>query len=77
MNCPNKKKKDKGVEDKKNKFYRNKKDGQAYLVQWNSNASSNDYDDDTSSKLNANIAIKEALHSSHLHIALRQNVAQR
>jgi 6-phosphogluconolactonase/glucosamine-6-phosphate isomerase/deaminase len=35
MNYPNKQKKDKGVEDKK-KFNR-KKDGQAYLVEWDSN----------------------------------------
>jgi hypothetical protein len=34
MNCPNKKKKDKGMEDKKkNKFFRKKKDGKAYLVE--------------------------------------------
>jgi hypothetical protein len=58
-NCPNKKGKD-GDDKKKNKFYNKKKDGKAYLVEWDSDDSSDDYDDDTSSKLNAGIAIKEA-----------------
>jgi hypothetical protein len=60
MNCPNKK--DKVVEDKK-KFYKKKKDGQAYLIEWDLDVSSDDDDDDdddTSSKLNTDIAIKEA-----------------
>jgi hypothetical protein len=56
MNCQDKSKKDKGVEDKKKKkFYKNKKDGQAYHVEWDL-----DDDDDTSSKLNVGITIKEA-----------------
>jgi hypothetical protein len=72
MNCPNKK--DKVVEDKK-KFYKKKKDGQAYLIEWDSDVSSDDDDDDnddddTSSKLNTDIAIKEApsLFSSPLYL---------
>jgi hypothetical protein len=60
MNCPSKKNKGKVGDDKnKKKFYHKKKDGKAYLVEWDSDASS-DYDDDSSSKLNARIAIKEA-----------------
>jgi hypothetical protein len=59
MNCPSKKNKGKDGDDKKKrKFYHKKKDGKAYLVEWDSDASSND--DDSSSKLNARIAIKEA-----------------
>jgi hypothetical protein len=69
MNCPNKKKKGKDGDAKKKKFYNKKKDGKAYLVEWDSDDSSDDDDDDddddTSSKLNAEIAIKEALHFSH------------
>src|SRR6187455_10195 len=63
MNCPNKKKKGKDGDDKKKKkLSNNKKDGKAYLVEWDSDDSSDDDDDDydTSSKLNAGIAIKEA-----------------
>jgi hypothetical protein len=56
MNCPSKKK-DKAVEDKKKEIYKKKKDDQACLVEWDSNASMDD--DDTSSKLNGNITIKE------------------
>jgi hypothetical protein len=56
MHCPNKK--DKGVENKKNKkFIRKKKNVQAYLVEWDFDASSNE---DGSFKFNATIAIKEA-----------------
>jgi hypothetical protein len=61
MNCPNKKKKGKDGDDKKKKkFYNKKKDGKAYLVEWDSDASSDVDDDDTSSKLNVGIAITEA-----------------
>jgi hypothetical protein len=56
MHFPNNKNNDKGVEDKKNKFIIKKKDEQAYLVEWDFDASS---DDDGSSKVNADIAIKE------------------
>jgi hypothetical protein len=60
MNCPSKKNKRKDGDDKKKKkFYHKKKDGKAYLVEWDSDASSNNYDD-SSSKLNVDIAIKEA-----------------
>jgi hypothetical protein len=59
MNCPSKKNKGKdGDDNKKKKFYHKKKDGKAYLVEWDSDASSND--DDSSSKLNTEISIKEA-----------------
>jgi hypothetical protein len=54
MNCPSKKNKGKDGDDKK-EFYHKKKDGKAYLTEWNLDASS---DDDSSSKLNAKIAIK-------------------
>jgi hypothetical protein len=61
MNCPNKKNKGKDGDDKKKKkFYHKKRDGKAYLVEWDLDASSDDDDDDSSSKLNARIAIKEA-----------------
>jgi hypothetical protein len=60
MNCPSKKKKGKDGNDKKKKKFYNKKDGKAYLVEWDSDATSDDYDDYTSSKLNAGIAIKVA-----------------
>jgi hypothetical protein len=59
MNCPSKKNKGKdGDDNKKKKFYHKKKDGKAYLVEWDSDASSND--GDSSSKLNTEISIKEA-----------------
>jgi hypothetical protein len=58
MNCPSKKNNGKDGDDrKKKKFYHKKKDGKAYLVEWDSDASS---DDDSSSKLNVGIAIKKA-----------------
>jgi hypothetical protein len=53
MNCPSKKNKGKDGDDKR-------KDGKAYLFEWDLDASSDDDDDDSSSKLNAGIAIKEA-----------------
>jgi hypothetical protein len=41
MNCPNKKNKGKDGDDKKKKkFYHKKRDGKAYLVEWDSDASS-------------------------------------
>jgi hypothetical protein len=59
MNCPSKKNKGKDGDDKKKKkFYHKKRDDKAYLVEWDSDASLDD--DDSSSKLNARIAIKEA-----------------
>jgi hypothetical protein len=63
MNYPNKKNKGKDGDDnkKKKKFYHKKRDGKAYLVEWDLDASSDDDDDDdSSSKLNAGIAIKES-----------------
>jgi uncharacterized membrane protein YkoI len=61
MNCPSKKNKGKnGYDKKKKKFYHKKRDGKAYLVEWDSDASPDDDNDDSSSKLNAGIAIKEA-----------------
>ena len=58
VNCPNKNKKDKkNDEKKKKKFIKKKKNGQAYFVEWDSYASS---DDDKPSKGVAGIAIKEA-----------------
>jgi hypothetical protein len=57
INCPSKKNKVKDGDDKKKKKFYHKKDGKAYLVEWDSDASS---DDDSSSKLNVGIAIKEA-----------------
>ncbi|WVZ84651.1 hypothetical protein U9M48_031658 [Paspalum notatum var. saurae] len=61
MYCPNKKKKDKSVEEKKKKkFIKKKKNGQAYLVEWDSDASSDSDDEGEASKLIASIAIKEA-----------------
>jgi hypothetical protein len=60
MNCPSKKNNGKDGDDKKKKnFYHKKRDGKGYLVEWDLDASSNN-DDDSSSKLNAGIAIKEA-----------------
>ena len=61
VNCPNKKKDKKNDEKKKKKFIKKKKNGQAYFVEWDSDASSDDYDDDDKpSKGVAGIAIKEA-----------------
>ena len=64
INCPNKKndKNKKGKKDddqKKKRFIKRKKNGQAYFVEWDSDASSDD-DDDKPSKVIAGIAIKEA-----------------
>jgi hypothetical protein len=83
INYPNKKddknKKDKRDDDKKKKkFLKKKRNGQAYYVEWDSDASSDsDDDDDKPSKGVAGIAIKEALHSSPHHIILWQKVVQR
>jgi hypothetical protein len=61
VNCPSKKNKGKDGDDKKKmKFYHKKRDGKSYLVEWDSDASSDADDDDSSSKLNAKIATKEA-----------------
>ena len=57
INCPNKKD-DKNKKDKKNDE-KKKKNGQAYFVEWDSDASSDD-DDDKPFKGVAGIAIKEA-----------------
>ena len=57
VNCPNKKK-DKKNDEKKKKFIKKKKNGQAYFVEWDSDARSDD--DDKPSKGVAGIAIKEA-----------------
>jgi hypothetical protein len=60
MNYPSKKNKGKDGDDKKKKkFYHKKRDGKAYLVEWDLDASLDD-DDDSLSKLNVGIAIKEA-----------------
>src|SRR6185503_11625450 len=58
VNCPNKKKDKKNDEKKKKKFIKKKKNGEAYFVEWDSDASSDD--DDKPSKGVAGIAIKEA-----------------
>jgi hypothetical protein len=78
MNCPNKK--DKVVEDKK-KFYKKKKDGQAYLIEWDSDVRSDDDDDDGSYDnlvkmfvLTPTSPSRRPLHSSHLHFVLWQRV---
>jgi hypothetical protein len=63
MNCPRKKKKNKDGEHKKKKFY-NKKDGKAYVVGWDLDASSDD-DDVTSSKLNIVIVIVGTLNQGY------------
>jgi hypothetical protein len=61
MNFPNKKNKGKDGDDKKKKkFYHKKRDGKAYLVEWDLDASLDEDDDDSSSKLNVGIAIKGA-----------------
>nr|CAB3504795.1 unnamed protein product [Digitaria exilis] len=68
MNCPNKKKKKKknkkDGEKKKRRFFEKKKNGQAYYVEWDSDASfdfdDSDDEDDKSSKGVAGIAIKKA-----------------
>jgi hypothetical protein len=58
MNCPSKKNKVKEGDDKKRKKFYHKKDGKAYLVEWDSDASSNN--NDSSSKVNSRITIKHA-----------------
>jgi hypothetical protein len=69
INCPSKKNKKYGkkkIEDKKKKYFKKEKNGQAYFVEWDSDESSDDKDDKPSSAL-AGIAIKEApsLFSKH------------
>jgi hypothetical protein len=66
INCPNKKedkydkKKDKKNVQKRKKYYKKEKHGQAYFVEWDSDASSDEDDDDKPSKGLAGVAIKEA-----------------
>jgi hypothetical protein len=66
INCPNKKedkygkKKDKKSAPKRKKHYKKEKNGQAYFVEWDSDASSNEDDDDKPSRGLAGVAIKES-----------------
>jgi len=66
INCPNKKDKYTKNDDKKKKrkkFFKKKKNGQAYYVEWDSDASSDSDDDDEDNKPSkgvAGIAIKKA-----------------
>jgi hypothetical protein len=66
INCPNKKedkygkKKDKKSVPKSKKYYKKGKNGQAYFVEWDSDASSDEDDDDKPSRGLAGVAIKEA-----------------
>jgi hypothetical protein len=66
INCPNKKedkygkKKDKKSVSKRKKYYKKEKNGQAYFVQWDSDASSDEEEDDNPSRGLARVAIKEA-----------------
>jgi hypothetical protein len=66
INCPNKKedkygkKKDKKSVPKRKKYYKKEKNGQAYFVEWDSYASSDEDDDDKPSRGLAGVAIKEA-----------------
>jgi hypothetical protein len=66
INCPNKKedkygkKKDKKSISKRKKYYKKEKNGQAYFVEWDSDASSDEDDDDKPSRGLAGVAIKEA-----------------
>jgi hypothetical protein len=66
INCPNKKedkygkKKGKKNVHKRKKYYKKEKNGQAYFVEWDSDASFNEDDDDKPSKGLAGVAIKEA-----------------
>jgi hypothetical protein len=70
INCPSKKNKNYGnkkIEDKKKKYFKKEKNGQAYFVEWDFDESSDGEDDKPSSAL-AGIAINEApsLFSKHL-----------
>jgi hypothetical protein len=66
INCPNKKedkygkKKDKKSVPKRKKYYKKEKNGQAYFIEWDSDASSDEDDDDKPSRGLAGVAIKEA-----------------
>jgi hypothetical protein len=66
INCPNKKedkygkKKDKKSVPKRKKYYKKEKNGQAYFVEWDSDASSDEDDDEKPSRGLARVAIKEA-----------------
>lgn len=76
MNCSSKKKKDKGMDDKKNKFFRNKKkDVQAYLVEGTQMLARMM----TMIHLPSSTSVllsRRPHHYSHLHIASWQKVAQ-
>jgi hypothetical protein len=65
INCPNKrkkdkygKKKDKKSASKRKKYYKKEKNGQAYFVEWDFDASSDEDDDDKPSRGLAGVAIK-------------------
>jgi hypothetical protein len=66
INCSNKKedkyvkKKDKKSVSKRKKYYKKEKNGQAYFVEWDSDASSDEDDDDKPSRGLAGVAFKEA-----------------
>jgi hypothetical protein len=66
VNCPNKKedkygkKKEKKSVPKRKKYYKKDKNGQAYFVKWDSDASSDEDDDDKRSSGLAGVAIKES-----------------
>jgi hypothetical protein len=66
INCPNKKedkygkKKDKKSVPKRKKYYKKEKNGQAYFVEWDSDASSDEDGDDKPSRGLVGVAIKEA-----------------
>jgi hypothetical protein len=75
MYCPNIRKIDKSVEDKKKKkFLKKNKDGQAYHVEWDFDASSNSGDEGEAYKLNVDIAINKA---PSFFSTPRQEVAKR
>jgi hypothetical protein len=66
INCLNKKeekygkKKDKKSVPKRKKYYKKEKNGQAYFVEWDSDVSSDEDDDDKPSRGLAGVSIKEA-----------------
>jgi hypothetical protein len=77
MNCPSKKKRDKGMDDKKNILFRkNKKGGQAYLVEGTRMLARMMTMIHLPSST-PTLLSRRPLHYSHLHIASWQKVAQR
>jgi hypothetical protein len=82
INCPNKKedkygkKKDKKSVPKRKKYYK-EKNGQAYFVELDSDASSDEDDDDKPSRGLAGSLSRKLLHSSPSHIVSWQKVNQR